>query len=81
MINEQYVGQIEVFYENGNPKVTLFYKNGSLMEVNSYFDKDGNKLDKGTLKNGNGTLKEYDENGKLLNTKIYENGMYIREKS
>ncbi len=44
------------------------------MDIISYYDNKGDKLDKGTLVNGNGTVKRYDENGILTKTYTYING-------
>ena len=43
------------------------------------FDKNGNSMEKGTLKDGNGTLFLYDENGKLTTIEYYKNGRRIKK--
>ena len=45
------------------------------MNIVSCFDNKGNKLDKGTLLNGNGTVKYYHENGILTEIKKYKEGL------
>ena len=45
------------------------------MEVISNFTKDGRKNDPGTLKNGTGTLRLYDPDGKLTETVEYVDGI------
>ncbi len=44
------------------------------MEILSCFDGKGNSLDKGTLKNGNGTINEYDIDGTLIKQVNYVDG-------
>ncbi len=61
-------------FENGQVWTNLLYMNGKLWEVYSNFNKNGNEMNKGTLRGGNGTLLLYDENGKLLEEESYLNG-------
>ena len=70
------------YYKNGQLKLSVLYKysekgdfGGLRWEVLSMFDIDGNSLEKGTLKDGNGTWKTYDKNGKLESIKSYTNGI------
>ena len=69
------------YYKNGQLNKSALYKysdkgdyTGLRWEILSMFDKEGNSLDKGTLKNGNGTWKTYDENGKFESIKSFTNG-------
>lgn len=63
------------YHPNGKIKSKSTYQNGGLRNILSLKDKDGNDLDFGTLKNGNGTLKEYSEEGTLELKKTIENGI------
>jgi hypothetical protein len=45
------------------------------MEVTSCFDGDANKLYKGSLENGNGSLILYDIDGNLSETQIIKDGL------
>lgn len=71
--NGEFAGMSE-YYKNGQLKAVAKYHNGRLTDIISYFDNRGNKLNKGTIKNGNGTVNNYDETGKLIGTIIYVNG-------
>jgi hypothetical protein len=48
------------------------------MNILNCFDGNGKKLDKGTLKDGNGTLNVYDINGNLLEVQNFKDGKYIK---
>lgn len=66
-------------YPNGKVKVENVWKNGLLMEIKFYNDPNGNALDKGTLTNGSGTRKVYNNQGKLIRIETYEAGKFISE--
>jgi antitoxin component YwqK of YwqJK toxin-antitoxin module len=71
-----------MYFENGQIWTERIYKNGKIWTVLSNFDKKGNTLDKGTLKDGNGTLNVYDENAKLEEIQYFKNGkLKKREKN
>ena len=61
------------YYENGQLKCEEFYQDGKLLEIKSLIDRFGNPLNKGTLKNGNGTLNIYSAEGQLSEIKNYKN--------
>ena len=80
-------GITEWYHKNGKLKQKVLYKRNpddpeglrwEILEVN---DKNGNPLPKGTLKNGNGTIINYDENGKPLKTITYQNGKKVKEET
>ncbi len=62
------------FYDNGQIEKVQLWKENKLMEVISYFDDKGMPLDKGTLKDGNGTVKKYYADGELISITEYVNG-------
>jgi hypothetical protein len=66
-------------YKNGMVKSRTEYKDGKTWNAVSAFDLRGNALDKGTLREGNGTLKIYDENGKAEEIEYYKNGKLIKK--
>ena len=68
-------GSWKYYHKNGRLWTDRQYKNGKLMEILSNCNSHGNPLDAGTLKNGNGTVKVYDESGKLLETLYFKNGI------
>jgi len=45
------------------------------MNIIHCFDIKGNKLDKGTLKDGTGIIKDYDKNGKFLSETKFIDGL------
>ena len=71
-------GVCKYYYDNGQLWTERILKDSENWTVISNFDKKGNPLDAGTLKNGNGTLKLYNEQGELTNTLTYENGKEIK---
>jgi hypothetical protein len=73
-----YNGNFIFYYPNGKFWSERVYKNGSPWTVLSNLDMNGNIQDKGTLMNGTGTLKTYDERGNLFETKYYKNGILFK---
>ncbi|WP_168800780.1 toxin-antitoxin system YwqK family antitoxin [Psychroserpens sp. NJDZ02] len=72
----------KLYHENGQLYKTQTYKYPSkLMEIISCFDNQGNILDRGTLKNGTGIVKEYNSKGRLINSVEYKNGYPIKDNS
>lgn len=65
------------YYENGQLEQEALYNDDLRIEVISSYDKDGNKRDAGTLKNGNGTWIMYDDNGVVTEINTYKNGVKI----
>jgi len=61
-------------YHNGKIYKTQLWENGKLKEVLSCVDKNGKALPKGTLKDGNGEVYEYNEDDKLMNRILIKNG-------
>lgn len=67
-------GKYQCFHENGQLWTEKIYNNGLLWQVISNYDKNGKKKDKGTLKNGTGTLKIYNSEGRLSRIAEFVNG-------
>jgi len=68
-------GEFKLYHENGQlykTQIWEYYK--KLMKVNSCFDAKGNALNIGTLKNGTGTVNEYNDMGELINIVEYIEG-------
>lgn len=78
-VNGKYDGVWKGTYPNGKPKVENVWKNGLLIEIKFYNDPNGNPLDKGTLTNGSGTRKVYNNKGILIRIETYEAGKFISE--
>ena len=76
-INDRKNGKWTSYYDNGQIKRIQLWNAGKVIEVISYFDKNGKTLDKGTLKAGKGTINEYDANNKLISTIEFVNGEEI----
>jgi antitoxin component YwqK of YwqJK toxin-antitoxin module len=76
-------GKTSWYYENGQLDQTIIYKyddnliDGLRWEVLSSFDKNGKPREKGTLKNGNGTIILYDSNGEKSGVMNIQNGVLI----
>lgn len=63
------------YHENGSVYTEKEYEDGKLLKIISCKDGKGNKLKKGSLKKGNGTVRNYDENGIFLGEDIYKDGV------
>jgi len=63
-----------ITYEDKTVWSKIFYKNGIPWTVFFNLTKNGESQEMGSLKEGNGTLYNYDENGKLLDIREYVNG-------
>lgn len=74
-------GVYKYYYSNGQLWVEKEYKNGLLMNVIGSFDPKGNQRDKGTLKDGNGTVNYYTEEGKIYSVETFEDGKKIKEET
>ncbi len=72
-------GSYRYYYENGQLWTELETKDGKAWTVKSNYDRNGKAKDKGTLKDGNGTVKRYDEKGKLIAIEHYKNGELTKE--
>jgi antitoxin component YwqK of YwqJK toxin-antitoxin module len=72
--NGEISGEWKIYYDNGQLMVIAKYHNDKFIDIISYFDNKGNKLYKGTIKNGNGTVNHYDETGRLIKIITYING-------
>jgi len=64
-------------YSNGKQWQGLYYKNGKPWTVIYNYAPNGNPQEKGSLKNGNGTLYNYDRNGKLIFIENFKDGVQI----
>ena len=70
---------IETYYfKNGQIWSERLYKDGKLLEVLTNYDKDGISMEKGNLKDGNGTLLRYDENGNLELIEHFKKGKHVK---
>ncbi len=75
-LNDKKDGQWTYYYDNGQLKKVELMDEGKLIEIISYSDINGNALDQGTLKEGNGSVKEYNSEG-VATTVNYVNGEVI----
>lgn len=72
---------VEQFYhKNGQLWAEQIFKNDLLLNVKCNYTKNGKLRDKGTMKDGNGTVKLYTEEGKLYKIITYKKGLKISEK-
>lgn len=65
----------KMYHQNGNIKLEGLCEEGKLVRILNSKDSNGNDLDKGTLTNGNGTVKMYDDNGNIEDTYTYIDGV------
>jgi antitoxin component YwqK of YwqJK toxin-antitoxin module len=71
-------GVSRVYHSNGVLWTERIYVNDKLWNVTVNMNSLGEKVDKGTIKNGNGTVNQYDESGALVHILQCTNG-YIPE--
>jgi Uncharacterized protein conserved in bacteria len=76
-ISPKYSGILKCEYKNGKLWSERMINNGKPWTVLNNFDKNGNSMEKGSLKNGNGSLFIYNEEGKLEFIENYLNGILI----
>jgi len=69
-VNGKTHGVYRYYYPNGKLWTEQDFRDGLLWNVIVNYGPDGKPQDKGTIKDGNGTLNRYDENGKL--THVYD---------
>jgi antitoxin component YwqK of YwqJK toxin-antitoxin module len=67
-------GEFKYYHDNGQLHQIGMWKAGRFMDVIICLDKEGKKLNKGTLVNGNGTVNTYSSSGELISTDTYLEG-------
>lgn len=70
-------GIYQYYYANGQLWIEKEYENGLLMNVKCNYTASGVPRDNGTLKNGNGTIIYYNEEGSVYNTETYKDGKLV----
>jgi len=65
----------KVWHDNGQIWIEEEYDNGKLMNILYLYDSEGNTLNYGSLKNGNGYINRYDENNNITKKISYKNGV------
>ncbi|WP_242157370.1 toxin-antitoxin system YwqK family antitoxin [Aestuariivivens sediminis] len=67
-------GEWVLYHKNSKIHQIQLWDSGRLMDIICCFDSNGKNLDKGSIVNGNGSLKLYDENNKLYRLEEYVGG-------
>ena len=80
-VNGKASGTYKYFHPNGQLWVEKEYMNDLLVNVIVNYDSAGKIKDKGTLKNGDGTVKCYDDKGKLYMIEHFKGGLKTHEES
>ena len=80
ILQENYIdgnleGELKEYYNNGKIKIIVSYKNDRPWNIIDYKDNNGNKLDFGTFKNGNGIIKLYSDDGLLRRSGELKSGL------
>lgn len=70
-------GERKIYFPNGNVYLIGLCSEGKLMDIITMLDIEGNSLDKGTLVNGDGTLKLYIPKGELIGEEEYVDGVKV----
>ena len=71
-------GKTTYYFDNGKIWSEIIYKYGKPWEVLTNYDVNGKLREKGTLKDGNGSLYVYDELGNLTDIEYYKNGILTK---
>lgn len=72
--NDKYHGKWIGYHSNGQLKVEHSWEEGKLLTISYLYDKNGQALDKGTLIDGNGTRRIYNDDNKLIAIEHYKEG-------
>jgi antitoxin component YwqK of YwqJK toxin-antitoxin module len=72
-------GVYRYYYPSGQLWTETVYKRGKTMNIIGSYDKNGKERDKGTLKDGNGYINYYTEEGKLYTVITFKDGVKIKE--
>ena len=74
--NEDFIGMYESYYFTGLPWRKMKYEEGErLVSIYKYQNPVGRDADRGTFREGNGTLLTYNSNGDLYSKVDYNNGL------
>ena len=73
--NGKRAGQHTIYWDNGQLFSKEEYQNGMLWNIFERFHKDGQKMDFGKLKDGNGIVKIYNEDNSFNRFEYYKNGV------
>ena len=68
------------YHKNGQLWTEQIFNNDLLLNIKANYTQNGKLRDKGTIKDGNGTVKLYNEEGKVRTIITYKNGLKINEK-
>jgi antitoxin component YwqK of YwqJK toxin-antitoxin module len=74
-------GVYRYYYPSGQVWTEKIYKNGRIVNITGTYDKNGKERDKGTLKDGNGYINYYTEDGKIYSVVTYKDGIEIKEEN
>lgn len=77
-VNDE-VTDYKYYYQSGQLWVHREYKNEVIYNIYELNDPNGKPMDFGTLKDGNGTILFYTEQGKVYLKRTLENGIVIKE--
>jgi len=80
-VNGKENGVYKYFYQNGQLWIEKEYNMGLLMNVKGSYDNQGNLREIGTIKDGNGTVNYYTEDGKIYTVQTFKDGVKIKEDS
>lgn len=65
------------YYPTGRTWSEYEHRNGKTWTIVANYDEKGKKRDAGTLKNGNGTIKYYNDDGTLRETVLFKDGVEV----
>ncbi|MBU0766022.1 MAG: hypothetical protein KJ607_14450 [Bacteroidetes bacterium] len=78
-INGNMDGRYKYYYEDGKLWTERVYSRGKLINITGNYDSQGNSKDPGTLKDGNGTVIQYDIKGKEVAVHNYKDGRLVKK--
>jgi antitoxin component YwqK of YwqJK toxin-antitoxin module len=74
-------GIYRYYYPSGQVWTEKIYSKGKTINVTGTYDKNGKERDKGTLKDGNGYINYYTEDGKIYSVITFKDGVQVKEEN
>lgn len=75
--NGQLSGNYRFYYPSGMLQTERFYNNGRLKNIFFCRDAKGNPMNYGSFSGGSGSVKIFDENGKMVQERVYKEGIQV----
>ncbi len=77
-VNDKIDGLVEIMYPDNRKDISVIYKEGRLINVKYKYLQSGGKVLIGSLKDGNGSVFSYNDEGIIIDTIQYKNGVKVK---